>query len=735
MAIVQQDQINEESQDSMNIQGQQAPGAQTPQPTQPSTPSQGGQSSSTIQTGQQAPTQQTPSNKPKKGVGSGMYSNLSKYKAANQPATQRMAQQMQKNVQQRAQAVQSGIQKKEQQFQGATQSERARLAGGQAFAKGLIGKAAGQVDVVDIQARQGQLQERIGTFGDLQEGGYQQDIQSNRQRQIEEARRVFGDQYVTEKFGQEAIANGSTSNSLQTQQQAAQQASEIAQTEYFDKLRALDIDPTQETFQVKNESYEPGSYTNQFKNLTRDEYVDYKIKQKQDELNRLNNPYLRTFGTEAQNIQADERVERLKSELSGLSGAIDPYRQAQSELASAQEAFKTGQASFEDVQRAGKQLGEQQRLFENRARLQNEMSTLEDKIQNAPEAVTPEEMQRFEQLREGVGKFQEIKGIDVGEEARRGRTLEALASRIPTERGQRELIKDVIGRSDYSRGQSALDTFLIGSDKAAREGLIRGVQEATKGLGKEAEAAQRRSSQTLGSLANQARMIKEGIAQDITGAETGITEDIQRRLESGEGTMLKDVQERMASGRGLTEQQMQALGLDKDTRLFGVDLGAMEYDPSQYKASDFATGTDVSRAEALAKLAGRTGQTLISDADEIRRRRLAGELTGSDRALGQQVQEQLAEFRGQETDLSRQTDYQDALRKQRAELAHVKNLYESGQISYNSLKGKERYINKQYDPITRAAAQRDAAKQRQLEDFRKQYAEQILREDIAKKYE
>lgn len=632
MAVNANDPTNQENdQNSMNIQGNAAQSStiqpqtqQTAQPAQ-SAATVGGQSSDS---GEQSPT------KPKKGVGSGMYSNLSKYKEANKAQTQKMASAAGKNVQNQAANVQAGLAKKKQQFQTNVAGEQARLGAGQEFATGLISQAAGQRDITDLERQQVGVQDRLDQFGDIKDTGYQTDIDANLAAQQTQA------QQLADLQATQATSQGSFDPAQEAYNQALQ-----------NQLGIEDLNQT--SYQVENPNYQTGSYDTTTLELDRQGYIDHTLAQKQKEIDQLKQQQNDAgyFGQQPDPLKA-ERIAELEGQLGSFGTAQTDLGTAQTNLDAAKQAYDQGVISRDELAAAGKSFEDQQRLYTNRGNIQEEMSALQNKIDTAPESVTPEELQRFEALRMGTGQFQDLETINVGGEAQRARTLENLASRINSSKGQGQLIRDVVGRPDYTRGQSALDTFLIGSDKQAREGLIRDVRGATEGLSDQVSATQRGSADALGKLRDQARGIQEGIGTGLTTAETGITESIAERLASGEGSALKDIQARMASGSGLTSEQMQALGLDKDANLYGADFTDDQYDVSQYGASDFTRMEDIARANALASLGGRVDQTLITDSDVIRKRIESGGQTVGDQAAMEAMRGELQGYRDQYSDVA-----------------------------------------------------------------------------------
>jgi len=162
-----------------------------------------------------------------------------------------------------------------------------------------------------------------------------------------------------------------------------------------------------------------------------------------------------------------------------------------------------------------------------------------DQIMNAPAPTesgtepvvynpSADQQQRFQDLMgsniEGVNDVQEL---NLTQQQNRMGALSQLAKGANQEQGRRNLLGNTFKKQgEYTRGMSGLDQLITSGDKAARESLIKGTQDTTKGLGEDLQGL---SQEARGNLIEQQRNIAnfgEGIGGIAGTAQTGVSTDI-----------------------------------------------------------------------------------------------------------------------------------------------------------------------------------------------------------------
>lgn len=591
MALPYQRPEDDQQEGGMNVlapQGQQQNQTQSPQ-SQPMNIS-GGQSAS-IEQGQTQQAQQ-PQQKKTKQASSGMYSNLNKYVQANQPAAQQMSQAVQQKFGQQAQNVGQSVQQQQQDFMSQVASNRARIQQAQQFGQQTLQKAGTQQSAEEMQARQQAIQTQLGRFGDLQQGGYQQNIQQyqSQQPQVQQsyeqamqAKQSAQSPYdeLINKLAQKAVGNISTG-----QRQA------VGPAQYYQEYRDIMYSDADAAAQALREG-----------KITADQFLN------------------------SQTLQSDQ-------EALDMAQQLDPTKLA---LEQATQQFQTADIARQELERNLFEAQENQRLYENRDLMQAELNSLQEKMAMAPEAMTEEEVQRFQNLTKGIERFDQVR-FDIAAQKRQAGELAGLADDAERASVRSELLRRSIGGQDYTGGKAALDALILGSDDAAREALIRGVQSQSRGLQESIRGAEKESARGFAELAGEGRSLQEQLQSGLTSQQEALRNELEQRVQSGEGTLTARLRDALESGRGISEEDMALLGLSADQRYYNLtdqelkDLA--QYDPTKFTAQDVATMSDVARAKALASLAGRE-QDIFADEQLIRERNLSNIQGGLQSATGE----------------------------------------------------------------------------------------------------
>lgn len=183
----------------------------------------------------------------------------------------------------------------------------------------------------------------------------------------------------------------------------------------------------------------------------------------------------------------------------------------------------------------------------------------------------------------------QYKAPDLGEQRRTAQDLERRAREYGTSKGRFEALQGLVGKQSptYSKGQKRLDQLLLAGDRASNQQALRQMQKATQGLGENVQNVDQSIQQARQALQQQA-------TQGIEQGRTGTQEAIQSRYQ--------DLSNAIKSGQ-FTDEQLAQMGLERGQQHFGADL------QQGLDLSQGVTQQDLSRLDALAKLAGQGGRS------------------------------------------------------------------------------------------------------------------------------
>lgn len=139
-----------------------------------------GQSAS-IQGNQPLGSQVEPSQGTRKSKGSGMYTDVRKYINANSGAGDRLGSAVSQNIQKSSISPAQKLAEQSKRIQQNYAAQQQALGQAQQTSQQAGQQAQGLVNTEDLQAQQQRLQSRLGALGNLQQGGYQNQIASSQQ--------------------------------------------------------------------------------------------------------------------------------------------------------------------------------------------------------------------------------------------------------------------------------------------------------------------------------------------------------------------------------------------------------------------------------------------------------------------------------------------------------------------------------------------------------------------------
>lgn len=199
------------------------------------------------------------------------------------------------------------------------------------------------------------------------------------------------------------------------------------------------------------------------------------------------------------------------------------------------------------------------------------------------------------QTAEDVKKFRDIagglQGPDLSKQRLQAQDLQRQAKEFGTSKGRQEGLARTVGKRSptYAKGQRQLDQLLLAGDRN-KGSSIRGVKEATKGLGQQVEQ--------LGTDVGTARQgLVDSTTTGLTGAQQQITDARTAQQEKFKNMKLGD---------SFSQEDLGVLGREKGyDQLWGADAGQL--------IEGSITPEQLKRADALARLQGKAGSGLGSD--------------------------------------------------------------------------------------------------------------------------
>ena len=149
--------------------------------------------------------------------------------------------------------------------------------------------------------------------------------------------------------------------------------------------------------------------------------------------------------TTEQWVGVDNRMADLAGQYGGISSDLAAKKSAYQQAAQ-------GLSEFDQQSLSLMQAQEQQAQYEHQQEIQAELADLQNRIENAPETLTEDEVSRFRDLVTGQTQFDDIV-YDTGRQARAAQAMLEKAQRADTEQGRRELLRGTFGADRYTSAE------------------------------------------------------------------------------------------------------------------------------------------------------------------------------------------------------------------------------------------------------------------------------------------
>jgi len=614
MAYIPKEDDNEES--GMDILAPQSNATQ--QNNQPQAQNQdlnvSGAQSATVGNTNTQTAPKAPSGASKK-ASSGMFTNIQKYINQNKAGAQNMSQNIQKNTGMQNQNVQNAISKQKNDFMSRVESNRNRIQGAQNFGQQTIQQAQIQESTPMLQQQQSDTQQRYDQFNPNltdQTANINQNKQNQATEQIAYDQSQQAYNQAQQNFNQQAQNFGQQLN------QPVQSGEQMTYNRFQEGVR---VTPTY----FDNEQVQQGLASGD-QNMI--QAVDQSLQQDQTRVNQIN-----------EQLQLGTGNPGLIDELNTLTGRLDSFQQYRQSLNAQQEAQgqnQTQRGKLDQLQDEYNRAQEQQRLFQNKNQLQTEMAAIQEKIDNASQELTQDDIQRFNDLRTGVERFDDAI-LNLTTQQRESDELSSSAELSNTSEGRRNLLRQNFGQQGgYTSGQATLDNLILSGNKEASSSLVQGLRDQAQNTQRMLKDAFEQGRISQDELRLGTENLQKELQQGLDTANETLQQDLESRVQSGEGSYIKELQDKLQSGQGLSAQDREILGITGEER-YNLDPATLlnEYDPTQYSIQDVANLTDVARAQALARLSGKDNQEMFLNENEIMARQLRGEGQEQTTTLGE----------------------------------------------------------------------------------------------------
>jgi hypothetical protein len=165
---------------------------------------------------------------------------------------------------------------------------------------------------------------------------------------------------------------------------------------------------------------------------------------------------------------------------------------------------------------------------------------------NVAPVVATSDLDTLSNLYKGnVTGLSDLGKLDTIREQQKAAQLSTLAGNAATEQGSNQLLKDTFGKNrEYTRGQSQLDSLILGGDRQALSNL-------TGGLKSKAEQAQ----QSIDTTQNQFNQLIAG----QEARKTGLISDVKNRVDTGNKALSTQAQQKYDTEMARLKKEQDAL--------------------------------------------------------------------------------------------------------------------------------------------------------------------------------
>lgn len=138
------------------------------------------------------------------------------------------------------------------------------------------------------------------------------------------------------------------------------------------------------------------------------------------------------------------------------------------------------------------------------------------------------ELDRFKALTSGTERYDDIQARDLSKQQEQSNILQNKAKQAQQSSGRAQLLQDTFGNREYSRGQQAVDSLILGTNKAARENVAKTIQSQAANIANQVKSAQESQAQKIQAIKDAQAGLQSGLR---TGVQTGM-QNVEQELKS-----------------------------------------------------------------------------------------------------------------------------------------------------------------------------------------------------------
>lgn len=192
---------------------------------------------------------------------------------------------------------------------------------------------------------------------------------------------------------------------------------------------------------------------------------------------------------------------------------------------------------------AQKQKSFQERVAEQRARQDQAQTFAQQQLQQAgTQGLTPEEqdIQKFQKLMSGEQSFSNVGQLAIAPQQVEAQKLARQAALSERATGASDLLRQTFAdKGQYTRGQQALDSLILGGDQGARNQLVQDIQGQAQQLTGGLRDARTSALAQAGELTRSGQDFRKGLQESLTSERERVLSDIDAEIERQRESMLR----------------------------------------------------------------------------------------------------------------------------------------------------------------------------------------------------
>lgn len=258
----------------------------------------------------------------------------------------------------------------------------------------------------------------------------------------------------------------------------------------------------------------------------------------------------------------------------------------------------------QQAQQLGKEVQQQQsnfqqRVAENRARMQAAQQFGQQQITQAGQQQAPEDVSKFRDLLTEKQSYETAGPFDVSQQSNQAQRMARQAALAGRASGTPALLQQTFGDRGYSRGQQALDELILSGAQPTRRDMVENLRTQAQDLTGQIRDARTQNIAESQALRTGGQDLRESLQQQLTGAREGLTSDIESEVIRQREALSSQQQELVdALNRGEVTAEQLSPFLDQASLDQVVNQMNRERD-FLFNTGETVGGFDIGRAEEL----------------------------------------------------------------------------------------------------------------------------------------